>query len=196
MNKVFIVLLIGGIALLSAYKNVPFVDEGESISIFLSGIEFNKSLHNAKATATVTNEILVLESKAKCDNFNDPGTMSINSTVPVLLTKIDNSKPFTFIAKVTPIFHETYDAGTMYIYLNQERWLKFAFEMGERMNTRAVTVSTIKTSDDNNRDIINSTSMYMKISPDTKSIGFYHSLDKKSGSWCACFATTIRLRYG
>jgi len=48
------------------------------------------------------------------------------------------------------------------------------------MRTRAVTVRTIETSDDNNHDVIDSTSMYMKISSDTKTIGFYYSLDKKN----------------
>jgi regulation of enolase protein 1 (concanavalin A-like superfamily) len=141
-------------------------------------VEFTKSLNDAASLATVADGKLVLESNAKSDYFNEPdGSVSI-STAPILLSNIDNSKPFTFTAKITPTFIDTYDAGCLYIYLNKNSWFKFAFERDELTHTRAVTVRTIETSDDNNHDIIDSTSMYMKISSDTKTIGFYYSLDK------------------
>jgi uncharacterized protein len=178
MKKVWFNMLIV-LAVISSCKNTP-IEKGEECSVEVSGVEFTKSLNNAKALATVEDGKLVLKSNAKCDNFNDPDGKLSNSTAPVLLTKIDNSKPFTFTAKVTPTFIDTYDAGTMYIYLNKKWWFKFAFERDERMRTLAVTVRTIETSDDNNHDVIDSTSMYMKISSDTKTIGFYYSLDKKN----------------
>jgi regulation of enolase protein 1 (concanavalin A-like superfamily) len=55
-----------------------------------------------------------------------------------------------------------------------------AMEMDERQKTRMVSVRTIGTSDDNNHDVIETKSVYMKISSDTKTVGFYYSLDKKS----------------
>jgi regulation of enolase protein 1 (concanavalin A-like superfamily) len=178
MKKVWFNMLIV-LAVISSCKNTP-IEKGEECSVKVSGVEFTKSLNNAKALATVEDSKLVLKSNAKCDNFNDPDGKLSNSTAPVLLTKIDNSKPFTFTAKVTPTFIDIYDAGTMYIYLNKKWWFKFAFERDERMRTRAVTVRTIETSDDNNHDVIDSTSMYMKISSDTKTVGFYYSQDKKN----------------
>ena len=45
---------------------------------------------------------------------------------------------------------------------------------------RMVSVRTIGTSDDNNHDVVTSKSVYMKISSDTKTVGFYYSLDKKT----------------
>lgn len=47
------------------------------------------------------------------------------------------------------------------------------------MKSRIVTVRTIETSDDNNHDVVNNASVYMKISSDVKTIGFYYSLDKE-----------------
>lgn len=178
MKKVWFCMLIL-LALTSSCKKTP-IEKGEECSVKISGVEFTKSLNDAKSTATVEGDKLILKSNAKCDNFNEPDGKLSNSTAPVLLTKIDNTKPFTFIAKVTPTFIDTYDAGTMYIYLNQKRWFKFAFERDERKQTRAVSVRTIETSDDNNHDVIDSTSMYMKISSDTKTVGFYYSVDKKN----------------
>ena len=167
------------VAILASCKDAA-IEDGEDCSVRVSGIEFTKCLNNAKALVAVTSEKLILKSNAKSDYFNEPdGTQSI-SNAPVLLMKIDNSKPFTFTAKVTPTFLETYDAGALYIYSSKDSWFKFAFERDERTRTRAVTVRTMKTSDDNNHDVIDSTSMFMKISSDTKTIGFYYSLDQKN----------------
>ena len=55
-----------------------------------------------------------------------------------------------------------------------------AMEMDERQKTRMVSVRTIGTSDDNNHDVIEARSVHMRISSDTKTVGFYYSLDKKS----------------
>lgn len=160
-------------------KTTPDITKGEGCSVKVSGIEFTKSLNDAMKSATVDGDKLIITSNAQCDNFNDPDAKLSNNTAPVLLTKIDNAKPFTFIAKVAPTFKETYDAGTMYIYLNPNLWFKFAFERDERMKSRIVTVRTIETSDDNNHDVVNNASVYMKISSDVKTIGFYYSLDKE-----------------
>lgn len=160
-------------------KTTSEITKGEECSVKVSGIEFTKSLNDAMNSATVDGDKLIITSNAQCDNFNDPDAKLSNNTAPVLLTKIDNAKPFTFIAKVAPTFKETYDAGTMYIYLNPDLWFKFAFERDERMKSRIVTVRTIETSDDNNHDVVNNASVYMKISSDVKTIGFYYSLDKE-----------------
>jgi regulation of enolase protein 1 (concanavalin A-like superfamily) len=55
-----------------------------------------------------------------------------------------------------------------------------AFEMDERRRTRMVTVRTTGTSDDNNHDVVTQQSVHMKISSDTKTVGFYYSLDDQS----------------
>jgi len=186
MNKAWFSILIILVTMSSCkntpsnIKNSPEITKGEECSVKVSGVEFTKSLNGAKATATVEGEKLILKSNAKCDNFNDPDGKLSNSTAPVLLTKIDNTKPFTFIAKVTPTFIDTYDAGTMYIYINPKLWFKYAFERDERSKTRIVTVRTIETSDDNNHDVIDNASVYMKISSDVKTIGFYYSIDKEN----------------
>jgi uncharacterized protein len=158
----------------------PEITKGDTCSITLSGVEFTKSLNGADTMATIDGDRLILTSAAKRDNFNDPDGKLSNSTAPVLLKKVDNSKPFTFVARVAPTFKETYDAGTLYVYLNPKLWFKFAFERDERMRTRIVTVRTIDTSDDNNHDVITNPNVYMKITSDVETIGFYYSLDKKT----------------
>lgn len=162
-----------------ACKNTP-AEPSEECALKINHVEFTKSFNGASTRATVTDTSLLLTSGAKTDYFNEPDGSQVFGNAPVLLTKIDNSKPFTFVAKVTPQFSETYDAGAVYLYIHKKWWFKFAFERDEHRRTRIVTVRTTGTSDDNNHDAVDSASVYLKISSDTRSIGFYYSVDKEN----------------
>ncbi len=151
--------------------------QGKDCSVSFNQVTFTKALNNSDSLTSVSDSCLKMQSGAKCDYFNNPDGKSKVSNAPLLLTEVNNQKPFTIVAKVTPQFSETYDAGALYIYENSDRWQKFAFEMDERGNTRIVTVRTLDTSDDNNHEIIRQPSVYMKISSDIQMIGFYYSLD-------------------
>lgn len=151
---------------------------GQPADIRVEGIAFTRSINDAAGNTVTNGNSLTLTSGPKQDNFRDPnGTVSKNARI--LLTRIDNSKPFTFTARVTPGLSETYDAGTLYVWAKEDLWLKMAMELDERHKARIVTVRTSGTSDDNNHDIVQARSVYMKISSDTKTIGFYYSLDNE-----------------
>jgi uncharacterized protein len=154
--------------------------EAMKTEIKLPGITFTRSLNGAAANARVEDGKLTLRSDAKRDNFRDPDGKLSNNTAPLLLAEVDNRQPFTLTARVTPTFLKTYDAGALYIYVKEDLWLKMAMEMDERQKTRMVSVRTIGTSDDNNHDVIEAGSVSMKISSDTKTVGFYYSLDNTS----------------
>lgn len=98
----------------------------------------------------------------------------------MLLAPVDNSRPFTLTGKITPTFLATYDAGAFYIWVKDDLWLKMAMERDERKRVRMVSVRTTGTSDDNNHDVVTAKSVYLKISSDTKTVGFYYSLDNKT----------------
>jgi len=149
----------------------------KSVSIVLPGITFTSSLNGAAEGTKVSNGRLTLTSEAKRDNFRDPNGKLSSNTAPLLLTEVDNKKPFTLTARITPTFVETYDAGALYIWVKDDLWLKMALEMDERRRTRLVTVRTTGTSDDNNHDVVTERTVTMKISSDTHTVGFYYSLD-------------------
>jgi len=154
--------------------------ESMKTEITLPGITFTRSLNGAAANAKVEGGKLTLRSDARRDNFRDPDGKLSNNTAPLLLAEVDNRQPFTLTARVTTTFLKTYDAGALYIYVKEDLWLKMAMEMDERQKTRMVSVRTIGTSDDNNHDVVEAKSVYMKISSDTKTVGFYYSLDNMS----------------
>ena len=154
---------------------------GEDCDITIAGIHFTKSVNNAAALVT-TSEAGITEFKAteKSDYFSDPDGKLSNTTAPLLLTKVDNTKPFTFSAKVTPTFGELYNAGVLYVYVNDNFFQKLCFEQDERNNHRIVSVQTLGTSDDNNHDVVTQPYAYMKISSDRHTIASYYSLDNKN----------------
>jgi len=150
---------------------------GEECSVKLPAIHFTRSLNGAAHNAVSEKDVITIKSDARKDYFNDPDGKLSNATAPVLLATVDNTKPFTLTSKVTPLFKETYDAGALYIFSTEVLWHKFAFEQDERGRTRIVSVRTIETSDDNNHEVIEQGNVYLKISSDTKTVGFYFSTD-------------------
>lgn len=152
----------------------------KATSIALPNITFTRSLNGAAESTKVADGKLTLTSAAKRDNFRDPNGKLSSNSAPVLLTEVENKKPFTLTARITPTFLETYDAGALYIWVKDDLWLKMALEMDERRRTRMVTVRTNGTSDDNNHDVVTAKTVYMKISSDTHTVGFYYSLDRNS----------------
>ncbi|MCP2029501.1 regulation of enolase protein 1 (concanavalin A-like superfamily) [Flavobacterium sp. HSC-32F16] len=156
---------------------------GSSCDIKLDQIHFTKSINGADTLAKVDEKKNILfHVGEKKDYFSDPNNKLSNNTAPILLSKIDNTKPFTITAKVSPEFTETglYNAGVLYLYVNDSFYQKFCFEQDERGNHRIVTVRTIGTSDDNNHDVVKGKTVYMKISSDTQTVASYYSLDNKT----------------
>lgn len=156
---------------------------GSPCDIKLSSIHFTKAINGADTLIkTEANEKVIFKAGEKSDYFSDPDGKLSNTTAPMLLSEVDNTKPFTLTAKVTPQFTEKglYNAGVLYIYVNDSFYQKFCFEQDERGNHRVVTVRTMGTSDDNNHDIVKQPFVYMKISSDTKTVASYYSLDKKN----------------
>ena len=149
----------------------------EDISVSFAGIEFSKAVNNAGEYCKIDSGQLQMNGVPKTNYFISPDGTRNEASAPILLTEIDNKQPFTFTTKLTNAIDSMYDAGTVYLYVNNSDWLKFAFERDEKGRNRVVTVRTKDSSDDNNHDILLQSSVYMKISSDTKQLGFYYSLD-------------------
>lgn len=140
--------------------------------------QFTESLNKAEKQMFVKGNKIEMTAGAETDFFIEPNLPPYEkANAPLLLKTIDNTKSFTFSFKTTPVHTVKYDAGMAFIYVDDKNWLKFAFEADERMNKRLVTVKTDDFSDDNNHDAIKSPSVYLKISSNTKVVGFYYSID-------------------
>lgn len=154
---------------------------GSDCNIRIGNITFNKSINGADTLVSINGNKISMKVGGEKDYFSDPDVKLSNNTSPILLSKIDNTKPFTISAKVTPEFTKqgTYNAGVLFLYSNEGFWEKFCFEQSEGGEHRMVTVRNKGLSDDNNHDIVEQSFVYMKISSDTKTIACYYSLDNQ-----------------
>ncbi len=156
---------------------------GTVCDLTIGNIHFTKSVNNASSSISIEeNNKVIFTTGEKTDYFSDPNGKLSNTTAPILLTQVDNSQPFTFTAKVTPGFTENdvYNAGVLYVYVNDSFFQKLCYEQDERGKHRIVSVRTVGTSDDSNHDIVEQPYAYMKISSDTRTIASYYSLDNKN----------------
>lgn len=199
MNKTMILLtlIMGGLATQSCQQKtneqtVVETPAAESKAIITNLTECQVRVGNLTFTHTLNGAdtcITVKEGNAmefRCtegrDFFRDPneGKLS-NNTLPALLMEVDNTKPFTFTAKVTPEFTSEglYNAADLIVFANDTLWQKLCFEQDERGSHCIVSVRTQGTSDDNNHERIETSSVYLKLSSDTHTLACYYSLDKK-----------------
>lgn len=158
------------------------IDEnaGSACNVEFGGITFTRALNGADSLVTIQDDgKMRFIAHENADFFCDPNEQLTNNSAPVLLTEIDNTKPFRFTAKVSPEFTQTglYNAGVLYVYANDAFWQKFCFEQDERGKHRIVSVRTMGTSDDNNHDVISQDWAYLRLFSDTRTLAFYYSLD-------------------
>jgi len=112
----------------------------------ISGIHFTKALNGADGQVMDSAGIVTFRAKPHADYFNDPNDGKLSqSNAAVLLTEVDNAKPFTFSARLKTGFTKDglYNAATLFVYANDSLYQKFCFEQDERGNHRVVTVRTL-----------------------------------------------------
>ena len=187
-NIIFPIIFIVSSILISCQTNRSQLEgkEGKisSCNIPMDNIIFTYAVNGADTCVTVLdNGALEFQCNEGLGFFCDPNEGKLtNNTLPILLVPVDNTRPFTLTAKVTPGFTEegTYNAADLFVYVNNSFWQKLAFEQDEYGNHRIVSVITQGTSDDSNHDKINEPFVYLKISSDTNTIANYYSIDKKN----------------
>lgn len=140
MNPVF--------SIYTKYFIVPEKETLSSCNVKLSNIQFTQAKNGAENNVTVFNDTLKFVAGPQTDYFRSPDGTAINNS-PVIFTEIDNTKPFTFTAKVEPQFTltGTYSAGVLYVYENDTHNQKLCFEQDENGSHRVVSVRTIGTSE-------------------------------------------------
>lgn len=195
MKKTIIIALMGTLALGSCQQRESQNSKEPTVTakkistknitecnIQFGNLTFTHALNGADTCITVKGQDkLEFRCTEKRDIFCDPNGKLTNNTVPILLSMIDNTQPFTLTAKVTPGFTKEglYNAADLFVYANDTIWQKLCFEQDERGNHRIVTVRTLGTSDDNNHQRLDVQSVYLRLSSDTRTLASYYSFDKK-----------------
>lgn len=159
----------------------------------LDGIHFTKMTNNAIQFVSESDSVIRFSVPEGTDLFIDPNDGKLTkTTAKIMLAEVDNTKPFTFKARLKPGFTEEglYNAANLMVVANDTLWQKFCFEQDERGKHRVVTVRNVGTSDDNNHEVIEQDHIYYKISSDTHTIASYYSLDGKEWQMVRLYKNT------
>ena len=95
------------------------------------------------------------------DFFRNPIDDNVAATAPFLYKEVAND--FLINVCVKPTFTSTYDACSIFIYSDEKRWLKVAFEYTDLDTHSIVTVATDTYSDDANGVEIKEDWVYLQV---------------------------------
>ncbi|MCL2200048.1 MAG: DUF1349 domain-containing protein [Defluviitaleaceae bacterium] len=102
-----------------------------------------------------------IKSTPNSDFICSPVKGNVIANAPFLFKEVDGS--FIINARVKPTFRSTYDACTVFVYANERKWLKTAFEYTDLGTNSIVTVATDNYSDDANGVDIEGDYVYLQI---------------------------------
>ena len=123
-----------------------------------------------------TSDSLDITAGPVSDWFHNPGGDSVNNNAPVVLfsPSVEN---FLLSAKVNVDFKYTYDAGVIFLYVNDNTWAKLCFEYSPQNEAMVVSVVTRGRSDDCNSAVIGSHTVYLRAYRQGNAVAFHYSTD-------------------
>jgi regulation of enolase protein 1 (concanavalin A-like superfamily) len=110
------------------------------------------------------------------DWFHNPGGGPVNNNAPVALFT-PSSENFFLSAKVSVEFKYTYDAGVLFLYVNDDTWAKLCFEYSPQSEAMVVSVVTRGRSDDCNSVVIGDHTVYLRVYRQDNAVAFHYSID-------------------
>ena len=112
MRKGLVWTVVAAVSLFTQCKGVKDNEVGykptvefQDCDVWLNGIHFTKMINDADKQVTEKEGIIIFTSPENTDIFNDPDDGKLTqATAKVLFIEVDNSKPFTFQARIKPGF--------------------------------------------------------------------------------------------
>ncbi len=148
-NKILAVILITFIIAGCSNKEKPRLPK--TYNILSDLIKDNsadlKWFNEAKTFSIDDNSLTVIVEKGT-DFFNNPEDGSITSTAPFFYKEV--SGDFVAKALVRPDFSSIWNAVALMVYIDDNHWIKFAYENSDATGQSIVTVVTKNVSDDAN----------------------------------------------
>src|SRR5262245_6205124 len=128
-----------------------------------------KSTHDDQGQISIT-------TGPQTDWFIHPAGEPVKANAPIALF-VPPDLTFQLQAKVTVDFADTYDAGTLFVYVQETLWAKLCFEYSPQGQPMVVSVVTRGVSDDCNSVPIEDRSVYLRLYRQDRVFAFHYSRD-------------------
>lgn len=127
---------------------------------------------------------LVAAAPAHTDFYINPGgtdsadAESLHNAATLLGTPPEGD--FQFSARVTVDFQAQYDAGVLFLWVDEQHWAKFCFEFSPAAEPMVVSVVTRGVSDDANAFVVPERSVWLRVSRIDHAYAYHASTDART----------------
>ncbi|MBB4235913.1 DUF1349 domain-containing protein [Rhizobium esperanzae] len=138
-------------------------------------------------TAVVGDKSLILTANGNTDWFHHPADSFRRNDVLSLVTEVAE-ETFSITARVSVEFSSAYDAGAIFLQVDEDNWAKLAFEYSAAKKPTIVSVVTRTTSDDCDGPNYDGEHVWLRVYCDGDTIAFHFSEDGKFWQFLRWFA--------
>jgi uncharacterized protein len=139
---------------------------------------------------TVQSDSVTMNAPPRTDLFIDPADPpGVPPSVGRIVTRVEGD--FVFSARVEVGFHSTFDAGVLYVEHDQDRWFKLCLEFTPQARPSVVSVVTRGVSDDANAWLLDSDSVWLRVSRQAGAFALHASPDGQLWSLVRHFSLGI-----
>lgn len=166
-------------------------------------MQFNDLTVSAEANgiARIDAHELWLRAGPRTDWFVHPAGESSRSNV-IRCSVATRERVFTLSAKVSVAFSDTYDAGALFVQVDEDNWAKLAFELSGAGKPTVVSVITRGTSDDADGPVVEGDTVWLRMHCDGQTLACHFSVDGQHWQFLRWFtlpgidARPLRIGFG
>lgn len=136
---------------------------------------------------TIDGGVLTLSSNENRDWFFHPANEFRKQEVISASADI-HEKVFSITARVAVDFNSAYDAGAIFIEVDEDNWAKLAFEYSAEKKPTIVSVVTRTTSDDSDGPTHFADSVWLRVYCDSETVAYHFSEDGRYWRFLRWFA--------
>ncbi len=145
---------------------------------------------NKATVISETKDEIEIEAPGKTDFFIDMRSGKSTSSAPFYYERVEGD--FVARVRVRPGFKKTYDAGALFVYGGERKWIKLAFEKTDLGYPAAVAVVTDGVSDDCNGERIEGKELWLQVVREGDNWVLHHSADGKAWKMIRYFRLKTR----
>lgn len=136
----------------AAQSGLTRLNENMLLSLEKSGPP-QLSWMNKPENFSLTEGHLKIEARKGTDFFIDPESGEVTATAPYLYKELEGD--FVAELKLRPDFTSQWNAGAIFMMIDESNWIKFAYENSDATGKSIVSVVTRDVSDDANGVVLN-----------------------------------------